>query len=176
MLSSLTCIWMALLLLNPVLWFCTSAILTALCSWLSRLFVDMDVLTLQCFWTCGQILLWIDGMSASLTHTEGEHDIRALSFRRSIQGLQWRMSPCLEDLFHWNPSCFHYNFFFSKYFWKYVAWESTIVGITYLNLRLLTLRRHFGTQKRMCARINNITWASHPNIIKMTNNDTINCL
>lgn len=132
MLSSLTCIWMALLLLNPVLWFCTSAIHTALFSWLSRLFVDMDVLTLQCFWTCGQILLWIDGMSASLTHTEGEHDIRALSFRRSIQGLQWRMSPCLEETYFTETlAVFTTEFFFLQvllevhslgeyYSWHYV--------------------------------------------------------
>ncbi len=31
-------------------------------------------------------------------------------------------------LFRWNPSSSHYPFF---YFWKYVAWESTIVDMTY---------------------------------------------
>lgn len=141
------------LLLNPALWFFTSVIHTTLFAWLSHLFVDMDVLTLQCFWTCGPILLWIEGMSASLTRTEGEHDIRALSFRRSIQGLQWRMSPCLEEAYFTETLAFFTTifFFFSKHFWKYVAWESTIVGITYSNLRLLTLRRHFWIQKRLCA-------------------------
>jgi len=62
------------------------------------------------------------------------------------------MSPCLEEAYFTETlAVFTTIFFLAKHFWKYVSWESTIAGITYSNLGLLTLRHHFGIQKRLCA-------------------------
>ncbi len=111
MLSSLSCIWMkgsssaqsCFVFLYICYSYCALLVIkSSLCGHgcpHSSVFLDLRT-----------IMLWIEGMSVSLTHTEGEHDIRALSFGRSIQGLQWRMSPGLEEAYFTETSSSHCPF------------------------------------------------------------------